>query len=151
MKKMVDERWKTQMAREFVTRNQERLWMFDRAYMGQTPRAVCDDIVGRLNYMSTMKMFNKIENKLDRGYDSFQVGSCLQEDSGSTPPKERIRGDPNISTLTTSRSQRYERMSKLLAPATLASAQDNNLRRGGLHDRGFGNFSRYSAHLKMQI
>ena len=71
MKKMVDERWKTQMAREFVTRNQERLWMFDRAYMGQTPRAVCDDIVGRLNYMSTMKMFNKIENKLK------QLTTCL--------------------------------------------------------------------------
>jgi len=144
-KAMVDERFKTEMAREFVDRNRDRMWMYDIKYHKQTPRTSCNMVLEEMNFMKMMKVYHRMENALDRGTSSHRIMACFDE----SKLEPVARGKPSYNTFgsscTTSRELREERVNNILRPS-MRSAQDS-YRRGALHAPDWGNFSRYNAFL----
>ncbi len=146
-KAMVDERFKTQMARDFIERNRHRLWQFDYKYSNLTPRSVCDDLCSQTNFMKIMKKFDRRESMLDRGTSSHRISAAMIEDGLEIPKSRQLAEDVFAITLKTSREEKIDRVNRLLAPGRMTMA--NSYRRGALHDADFGNFGRYSAFMKI--
>jgi len=144
-KAMVDERFKTEMAREFVERNRDRMWMYDISHHKKTPRTSCNMLLSEMNFIKLMKIYHRMESALDRGTSSHKINTCFDESKLIPPASKTVSYDTFGSSLNTSRDNKEARIRNLLRPAMNNTIDIN--RRGALHDRDFGNFSRYSAHL----
>jgi hypothetical protein len=147
-KAMVDEQFKSQMAREFVTRNKDRMWMFDIRHHKVTPRTSCDMLLGEMNFMKLMKVYHRMENGLDRGTSSHKIAHCLNETTLAAPTQQPS-ADPFKISLKTSRPNRDDKINSMLAPARRGHA--DSFRRGALHAPDWGNFSRYNGFLAKNI
>lgn len=142
-KAMVDERFKAEMAREFVERNRHRMWMYDIKFHNQTPRSSTAKVLEETNFMKTMKVYHRMENALDRGTSSHRIMGCFDE-RGLTPvPRYQASDNPFANTVTTSRQSKTDRVNAMLKPALRGPA--DSFRRGALHAPDYGNFSRYNG------
>lgn len=137
-KTLLDVGVKETYCREFVERNKDRLWKFNLKYLNQTPRTVCDDMVGDSNFIGTMRNFYLKEQTLNLGA-SDKFAKSIKDDH--LHAMGEITTDDYLASMTTSRTQREARITKLLAPRLVRP----EFRRGYLHAEEYGNFSNFSG------
>ena len=66
-KTVLDDGAKEKFCRDFVERNQDRLWKFDLNYLHLTPRTVCDQMVVDSNFIGMMRKYYLKEQTLNLG------------------------------------------------------------------------------------
>ena len=92
---------------------------------------------------NTKRPFKNTKVVGTRGKNDYLYVGMMRE-------KGLVRTDPFKTSLTTSREQRDDQISRLLLPATSQMRSENQSvnRRGYCHDLNFGNFSRWNGVLK---
>ncbi len=144
----LDEESKVKHCREFIERNQNELWKYDTEYMKKTPRSLCRQIVRDRNFVGIMTK-NYSRERVLKLSNSDSTKDCLTFDDD---PNDRFGGnataysDPFITSLTTSRRSRDQKLETLFIPA--AASAEKKFNRGHEHAPEYGNFSRYNSVIK---
>jgi hypothetical protein len=142
----LDEESKTKHCREFIERNQNGLWKYDTDYMKKTPRSLCREIVRDRNFVGIMTRNYNRERVLKLS-NSDSTKDCLTFDDD---PNDRFGNpayqDPYITSITTSRRTRDQKLETVLLPA--AASAEKRFNRGHEHAPEYGNFSRYNSVIK---
>jgi len=101
----------TAMAKEFICRNQHRMWMFHTEYVKRGHGSVLKLMVEAENFPGLMDELTMKERKFDRGSGSEAVQACL------TMPKKFIKPefkhDEWLASTHTSRTSREKRMNRM--------------------------------------
>ena len=187
---LLDHNNKREFARDFVERNRDRMWIYDRKYLNKDHNDVVEEMIESPSFMMDMVCYSRTEKALGIGQNSDKIYQALDESKlqmidecrkpkknvplsntkrpfqntkvvgtrgkndylfvGMIRDKDAVKTDPFKTSLTTSREQRDEQISRLLLPATaqMKSEEQNVNRRGFCHDKSFGNFSRWNGVLK---
>ena len=144
---LLDDENKRTFAREFIERNRDRMWVYNRKYLNQDVNDICEDMIKCPHFMMDMVCYSRQEKALAIGMNSDKIYAAMDESKLSVPKSKLPSKDQFASTMTTSRTAREERISKLLLPAT-ASNHPSIHRRGYKHNADFGNFSTWNGVLK---
>ncbi|GMI13856.1 hypothetical protein TrVE_jg10920 [Triparma verrucosa] len=116
-----DKNKQTEMAKEFITRNRNRMWMFDVNYCKKSHPQVLDLMLDVENFPGLMDELVAKERKLDRGSGSENVTACL------TMPKKLIKqdflNDDWLSSM--NRTSRKERMNRMFGESIKTRITDN--------------------------
>ena len=112
------------MAKEFISRNKHRMWMYHTEYLGKTHGAVLREMVSAENFPGLMDELRLKERKHLRGSGSESVLGCM------TMKKELIkadfRNDNYLGTLETSRTSRRDKMERLVLQADKTRIKEYN-------------------------
>eukprot|EP01039_Chlorochromonas_danica_P009065 gene9065-10004_t len=148
---------KRNISREFVSRNRDRMWKYDLKYMKKTPRTICEEMVQDPNFLGVMTKYRQKEQFIKLS-SSEQALKCLSFDEDKSPSvpvhtsplKKTIPyigyNDPFMSSLTTAREVRDERVKNLFSPAV--EHREAKFNRGFAHEPEYGTFSKFNAILK---
>jgi len=134
---------KTMLCREFVTRNRNRLWKYDLAYLNRTPRDIADAITNNPCFVKKMADYNNRERALNLS-SSDRLKLSLNDDNLQMKFQ---KADPFIGSLNVSKEDKIYQMTNLLQPALLQHGIKNQ--RGYKHTVGFGNFSKLNGLLML--
>ena len=147
---LLDHDNKRQFARQFVERNRDRMWIYDRKYLKKDPNDVVEEMIDSPSFMNDMVCYDRTEKALGIGQNSDKVYAVMDETRLMIPSKNLMVPDNFASTITTSRSEREERIKKMLLPSTTfyRSEEGSSHRRGYNHSMDFGNFSKWNGILK---
>lgn len=126
---------KTKFCREFVERNRDRMWKFDLAYLGRTPRSICDDMLDRPNFIKNISNMHSRERALNLS-SSEKLQKCLRDDHLQSLGE--VTSDPYLQSFKTPREARMDSMTRILQPAMLQHG--TKYQRGYKHAPEYGNF-----------
>ncbi len=147
---LLDVESKVERCREFVERNQDKMWRYDLKFTGKTPRTVVNQMMSEEGLLTRMQKFNKIERAM-KVSSSMQFQSCYN-DNRTSDSKAIIKTDPYLMSYDTSRKERSMKMTNLMTNA----AGDGKIlqhgtrnQRGYRHTTGFGNFSNFNGLLQL--
>lgn len=144
---LLDHDNKRQFARQFIERNKDRMWIYNRSFINKDHSDIAEEMIESPHFMMDMVVYNRQEKSLGIGQNSDKIYASFDETKLSVPKAKLPSQDNFLSTITTSRQEREERIKKLLIPATANSLQSIH-RRGYKHDASFGNFSLWNGVLK---
>jgi len=142
--KSLDSESKKSVAAEFVRRNQDELWKFDKKFLYKSPEEVHRLLSSSDNFGAIMLKYAEKEKKYKIGTSSHRfkgTSTGLNVPSVVQPPPDSFG-----SSLTTSRDSRDEMIKALLAPAMREVPTLN--KRGVVLDKEWKNFSGYVQCLK---
>ena len=142
----LEEKNRINYVRKFIERNRDRMHCYDRCFIGKTPHQICDIISSSPTYLNDMIVFHRLENRLILGTSSERVFKLMDQRHMNTPSNNVSMKNPFSASLTTSRNERDDRMTRLLMPAMLT--HEDSFRRGFNHTLEYGNFSRLNGILK---
>ncbi|GMI21175.1 hypothetical protein TrCOL_g1893 [Triparma columacea] len=110
------------IAKEFITRNRHRMWMFDVNYVKKGHGTVLKKMLECENFPGLMDELTMKERKFDRGQGSASVTACL------TMPKKLITPDlqNDVWLSTSQRTSRKERMNRMFMESNKTRITDNN-------------------------
>ena len=188
---LLDHNNKREFARDFVERNRDRMWIYDRKYLNNKDHNdIVEEMIESPSFMMDMVRYSRTEKSLGIGQNSDKIYQTLDESKlemldegrkskknvplsntkrpflntkvvgdrgkndylfvGMVKDESIVKTDPFKTSLTTSREQRDEQISRMLLPATaqMRSEDQSANRRGYCHDLTFGNFSRWNGVLK---
>jgi hypothetical protein len=134
---------RTQVAQEFIDQNLDRMQEYRFEYTDKSPRTLQEMLVTTKGFGNLMNELQKKERARKIGTSSYQINSSLDE-RGANSVRE-IPWDPNISTLSTSRSKREIQVNRLFAPTVALHATEKKFNRGYSHAPEYGNFSSYQS------
>ncbi|GMH71695.1 hypothetical protein TL16_g05721 [Triparma laevis f. inornata] len=116
-----DKNKQTEMAKEFISRNRRRMWMFDVGYVKKSHPEVLDLMLDVDNFPGLMDELVAKERKLDRGSGSEKVTACLKM------PKKLIKqeflNDDWLSSM--NRTSRKERMNRMFGESIKGRNTEN--------------------------
>ena len=145
----LNENERSEAVASFVERNKGKMWMYDKKFLNhnedEVKMALCND----KNIASKLAKYSITERNMKLGFSSDKYTSCVAKGGELDAPSRndtKLLSDPYISSITTSRGEREERMRYLFAPALNQHGTVNH--KGVPHTFEWGNFSRFNGHLK---
>jgi hypothetical protein len=115
---------KTALAKEFITKNRDRMWMFHVSYVGKSHKEVLGLMLSTPNFNSLLDDLTFKERKFNRGSGSAAVGKCLTMAKELIVPE--LQKDDWLATLHESRTSRERRMNHMFSDADSHRIQENN-------------------------
>jgi hypothetical protein len=134
---------RTKIAQEFIDHNLDRMQEYRFEYTNKSPRTLQEMLVNTKGFGSLMNELQHKERARKIGTSSHQINSSLDE-RGAKSVRD-VSWDPNITTLSTSRSKREIQVNRLFAPTVALHATEKKFNRGYCHAPEYGNFSSYQG------
>eukprot|EP01035_Chromulina_nebulosa_P018661 gene18661-24407_t len=143
-KTLIDKQSNEEICKKFIENNRYTMWRYDYKYKEMTPREIKDDLLSNHNFQGIMRLYQQKERTFNLG-SSVNISQTLQHHNKFNENDSTFT-DPYISTLTTSRDQRSERLQQLFKQSNANYSTKYN--RGYNHEIEYGNFSKFCALLK---
>jgi hypothetical protein len=131
------------IAQEFVEKNLNHMKDYRYEYSDKSPRTIQTMLSDSKSFGTLMNELNHKERARKLGTSSHQINSSLNE-YGARSVHE-LSWDPNIPSLTTSRSKREIQVNRLFAPTVTLHATEKTFNRGDSHAPDYKNFSSYQS------
>jgi hypothetical protein len=117
-----DKAKQAEIAKEFITRNRHRMWMFHVDYVKKTHRNVLHSMLEAENFPGLMDELTMKERKFDRGSGSEAVQSCLTMSARLISPD--FVHDEWLTTM--QRTSREKRMNAMYGTTRAGRITENN-------------------------
>ena len=110
------------IAKEFITKNRHRMWMYDVNYVKKSHGYILKHMLDTDNFPALMDDLNAKQRKMERGTGSENVTACLNM------PKHLIKQDFQTDDWlsTAQRTSRKDRMNRMFATSHGSRITDNN-------------------------
>lgn len=135
---------RNKIAHDFIENNHDRMHEYRFEFTNKSPRSIHTMLVNTKEFGTIMNELTHKERSRKIGTSSYQVTKCLDERSAK-PVHDISSWDPNIPSLSTSRSKRELQINRLFAPTVSLHATEKRFNRGYCHAPEYGNFSSYQG------
>jgi hypothetical protein len=134
---------RNRLAQEFIDNNLDHIQGYRQEYRDQSPRTIQTILSNSKSFGTVMNELQTKERVRKLGTSSQQINSSFNEHGARSV--HELSWDPNISSLTTSRSKRENQVQRLFSSTISLHATEKTFNRGYSHAPEYKNFSSYQS------